>query len=190
MDGQIRSLNNKFINLFIGSFFVSLIISGLLWYFGQEVGVNYLGIAAASRALTGFFGALLGAMVFIISLTSTTYTPKITDLFLHHPIAGSGLALIIFGQLLLIAGALFGEGHAWHDHIMTVTVGITFLTTTMILPYLYYLVHFINPKFFLPIIKNNILKDINRLHQEKISNEIILRMQSLKELFRTTNSTQ
>jgi len=167
MDRQIKSLNNKFFWLFGASLFFATIMAFFLWYWGETIGVNYLGVAAASRAITGFFGALIGAMVFIISLTSTTYTPKITELFLKHPIAATGLGIIVLGQLLLIATSLFNEGHVWHSTFMTMTLFITFITTALILPYLYYLFHFIDPKFFLPEIKNNILKDINRLHSEK-----------------------
>jgi len=167
MNPNAKKLNTKFFWLFGVSFFVSSILAILVWYFSPQIGINYIGISSASRALTGFFGAFIGAMVFIISLTSTTYTPKITELFLKRPIAGGGLFIIVLGQFLLIATSLFNDGHHWHKLIMLLTIAVTFLTTALVMPYLYYLFHFIDPKFFLPEIKNNILKDIEKLHLEK-----------------------
>lgn len=167
MDLEIKNLNKKIWKFFLLSFFVTSLFVFFAWYFGQDLGINYTGMAASSRALTGFFGGLLGAMVFIISLTSTTYTPKISQLFLNHPIAVLGLGSILLGQAILVASALFDQYHPWHDIVMNISLVITFINIAIMMPYLYYLVHFINPRFFLPIIKNSILEDIKKLHSEK-----------------------
>lgn len=166
MDNELKRLNKRIILFAIISFAITILFSIITILLSSKGTINYLGLAASSRTLTGFFGGLLGAMVFIISLTSTTYTPKISSLFLHHPIAGLGIGTIVFCQMVLVFSGLFETNHWFHDYYMYGSLIISIFTIAIVMPYLYFLIHFINPKYFLPIIKKQIFKGIDKLNTE------------------------
>lgn len=167
MSEHIKSVNKRVFIISLISLSISLIGFFLFWHFGDKSHINIAGINASSRLLTGFFGALLGAMVFIISLTSTTYTPRISTLFLHHPIAACGLGTIIFCEFVLVMGGFFPDSHPYYAPLMVFTMILAAFSIAIIMPYLYYLIHFIEPKFFLPILKKQVIDNLEDLHQNQ-----------------------
>lgn len=170
MDNELKKFNKNIVRFAILSIAITFLISLSVVFLSSNGTINYLGLSASSRTLTGFFGGLLGAMVFIISLTSTTYTPKISSLFLHHPIAGIGMGIIVLCQLGLISSGLFEKDHWFHDYHMYGVLIFTAFTIAIIMPYLYFLIHFIDPRYFLPIIKRHIFDGIDKLNKEGSSN--------------------
>ncbi|RLA62201.1 MAG: hypothetical protein DRQ88_08505 [Epsilonproteobacteria bacterium] len=145
---------------------VGMVLASAL-YFGSIGSLDLRDLGSSSRAINGFFGGILTAIVLIISLTSNTYTPRLMSVFVHQPPAFFGLALILLCHLSFIVGAFIGPSHALYELRVYVSITLTCLVVGGVLPYLYYISNFMRPRFFLPIIEKEVIDDFKYLSLNK-----------------------
>jgi len=149
------------------SYLTVAILFTTVLYFGNLASLDLRDLGSASRAINGFFGGILTAIVLIISLTSNTYTPRLMSIFVHQPPALFGLALILLSHLSFILGAFIGPSHPLFSYRVYISLALTCLVTGGVLPYLYYLSNFMRPRFFLPLIEREVISDFKYLTENK-----------------------
>ena len=128
-------------------------------------------LGEGSRVVSAFWGAVLTAIVLIISLTSNTYTPRLSSIFVHQPVILVGLATLLLCNFSYVLGSLFPPEHANYMIRVFVSFGLTFLVIGGIIPYLYYLSNFIRPRFFLPLLEKEILSSLRKMALVKYKSE-------------------
>lgn len=130
---------------------------------------TYPGIAAASRILNGFFGALLTSMALIITLTANLYTPRLAKIFVEHPLTLIGMAFILISNLSIIVGGLISSNNPLYTIFNIASYILCLIAIGGIIPYLYYVSQFIKPTFFLPILRKQIIEKLNSIREKKVS---------------------
>ncbi len=125
----------------------------------------------AARVVSAFWGAVLTAIVLIISLTSNTYTPRLSSIFVHQPVTLIGLGTLLLCNLSYVLGTLFPPEHQYYMFRVYISFGLTFLVIGGIIPYLYYLSNFIRPRFFLPLLEKEILTGLRAMALVKYKEE-------------------
>jgi len=166
-----KRIQKRVLTLTVSSYVFVGILFGLTLYFGSLTTLDLRDLGNASRAINGFFGGILTAIVLIISLTSNTYTPRLMSLFVHQPGALFGLALILLCHFSFIVGAFIGPSHPLFGFRVYVSISLTVVVTGGVLPYLYYISNFMRPRFFLPIIEKEVISDFEFLSLNKWNSE-------------------
>ena len=64
-------------------------------YFAQLTTYDLSVMVEGARVVSAFWGAVLTAIVLIISLTSNTYTPRLSSIFVHQPVTLIGLGTLL-----------------------------------------------------------------------------------------------
>lgn len=130
---------------------------------------TFTGIAAASRILNGFFGALLTSMALIITLTANLYTPRLAKIFVEHPLTLLGMGFILLANLSIILGGLIPSNNSLHVVLNTTSFLLSLIAIGGIIPYLYYVSQFIKPTFFLPILRKQVISKLDDIREKKVS---------------------
>jgi hypothetical protein len=162
-----KRIQKRVFLLTAGSYSIVALLFFTTLYFGGLETLDLRDLGNASRAINGFFGGILTAIVLIISLTSNTYTPRLMSIFVHQPTAFIGLALILLCHFSFIIGAFIGPTHALFGIRVYISISLTIIVTGGVLPYLYYISNFMRPRFFLPIIEKEVIKDLEYLTRNK-----------------------
>lgn len=160
-------IQKRVLILTIGSYSLIGILFAVTLHFGNIESLDIRDLGSASRAINGFFGGILTAIVLIISLTSNTYTPKLMSIFVHQPAAFLGLGFIILCHFTFIIGAFIGPTHSLFHLRVYISIVSTVLVVGGVLPYLYYISNFMRPRFFLPIIEGEVINDFKYLTRNK-----------------------
>ncbi len=148
----------------------ALLILSTIYFAGIET-VELNSLAEASRMVNAFWGAVLTAIVLIISLTSNTYTPRLSTIFVHQPVTFFGLATILLCNFSFVLGSLLHPGSESFMVRVYLSLGLTFIVIGGIIPYLYYLSQFMRPRFFLPLLEKEILDGLRKLAMVKYNSE-------------------
>ena len=162
-----KRIQKRVLILTVTSYGFVAILFAITLYFGNIATLDLRDLGSASRAINGFFGGILTAIVLIISLTSNTYTPRLMSIFVHQPTAFMGLAFILFCHLSFILGAFIGPTHPLFEIRVYFSITLTCIVTGGVLPYLYYISNFMRPRFFLPIIEKEVMRDFEYLTRKK-----------------------
>ncbi len=121
--------------------------------------------------VNAFWGAVLTAIVLIISLTSNTYTPRLSTIFVNQPVTILGLGTILLCNFSFVLGTFIAPENPNYNLRVFFSLGLTFIVIGGIIPYLFYLSQFMRPRFFLPILEKEILDGLRELALVKFNED-------------------
>ncbi len=175
-------------------FFISLIIA-LVIVFMFHVGVDTVGVSTigiGSRLLNGIFGALLVTMSLTITLTSNLYSPSLVNVFLKNYYTLSFMIILVLGQLNLFILSNSIEASSVYFILHTSFIVIFYATIVCIIPYLYFISHFLMPTFFIPILKEIVKNDLIHYSKNKKQSDVGLdsAFQQIDVLINIANTAQ
>lgn len=147
----------------VGCFLAAAVLGWVTTHFGSIRDFEPAGIATASRTLNAIMSVTMTSIALILPLTANLYTPRLVKLYVAHPLIVSGLSILVFSNLLLMALHFFPPGHAF------VRVGIWVIAFTYlvvlagVLPYLFGISRFLRPSFFMPMLTRKGLRSLQEL---------------------------
>lgn len=156
----------QIIPLLVIGYTLSVGLAILLW--SNDIHSPSSGLAATNRMLNSFFSALLTSMALIITLTSNLYTARLSKIFVTHPLTVIGMGFILISNLLVMICNITSPENPHYHSLYLASFIISCLAIGGIIPYLYYVSQFIKPSYFLPLLKHQVLKKLNRIRKEAV----------------------
>lgn len=142
--------------------FFSIIAVGIPTYLID--GAPATGVAAGSRMINSFFSALLTSMALIITLTANLYSPRLAKIFVKNPLTIVGLGHILITNLTFLIGPMFASTK-YSNLIHTIQITLSVMALVGTAPFLYFVSYFLQPKYFVPLLEKQAIKNLKKIHQ-------------------------
>ena len=160
-----RVISTKYISFVLGAFGLLMMIGGFSWVTGDIPGFYTEGLSGANRILNSLTGVVLTSIALVTPLTSNLYSPQLVRLYLSHPLIITGLSVLVFGQSTVLGSLLLGSGHPFYPAMTMLSVITVFFVLAGVMPYLWFVSHFLRPSYFMPLLTNRATTMMARVHK-------------------------
>ena len=159
--------------LVIGTLFTFFGILGLyLWSSNNFSMSEIAALSVTNRTINTYFLAIITAMALIITLTSNLYSPRLAKLFVSHPIAVTGIVYIVCTNFFIAISHLVPIDSDLFKIFSFLSFSFVLIAMVGMIPFLFYISKFVKPSYFVPLMGKNGLKEIARIHNDKLPTEM------------------
>ena len=153
-DSENKILTPKYIFMILFTYGLLTVMGSQGYLSGDIPGFYTEGMSAANRIMNQLTGVVLTSIALVIPLTSNLYSPKLVRLYVTHPIIVTGLSVLILGQSSVLTALFLGASNPLYPFMMMCSVTIAYFCVAGVLPYLFFVSHFLRPSYFLPLLSD------------------------------------
>jgi len=149
----------KFLSSAIAIISVFFAIFLFFWFIFLGDDLSPTALHIPNRIVNSIMAAVFMSMTLILTLASNLYTPRLVPIFIGHPAIKYPILFTIFTGIYIVVVGVVAETHPWYKEGIFVGYLLTCVLVGALPPFLSYVTFFIRPKFFMPLIYQNIKKD-------------------------------
>lgn len=186
MWGAVALIAAIFIYLFWNEFAAPVLWNGMD---GDTRNIMLAFLSANSRALGMLLASCITLTAIAIPLTANNYTSKLIGLFTNSKVNRSMFALLILANAFnLLALLLFGKNSHWPLLEVTIAGILGFLCYVLVIPYAFYVFHFLQPDEIISHIEREVIDDLLLVKRSTKPDEIeALRKRIIQNLKNLSN---
>ncbi len=166
-DSESRILTTKFIFMILFTYGVFALLESFGVLTGDIPGFYTEGMSAANRIMNQLTGVVLTSIALVIPLTSNLYSPKLVRLYVTHPLIITGLSVLIAGQVCVLTSLLLGIESPLYPAMVLCSITIAYFCVAGVLPYLFFVSHFLRPSYFMPLLSDRAIKILKKGENKK-----------------------